>query len=266
MKRCILTALLCLFLSVSGARASELVERDDLNSLFDGFTGTFVLYDEGADRYTVVNKAQSEIRRTPCSTFKIFHALIGLDVGVLDRDDAKTLMRWDGKPSSVEAWNRDQTLASAMRNSVVWYFRRVATGIGERRMQLALDRIGYGNRDISGGLSRFWLQSSLKISPREQVDLLHSLYTGSLPFAAGDVDIIKRNLTLSRDANVWFMGKTGSGTDDADRWIIGWFVGCADVGGNRRFFAVNIKGADGATGAQARHIAEAALKELCVLP
>lgn len=266
MKRCILTALLCLFLSVSGARASELVERDDLNSLFDGFTGTFVLYDEGADRYTVVNKAQSEIRRTPCSTFKIFHALIGLDVGVLDRDDAKTLMRWDGKPSSVEAWNRDQTLASAMRNSVVWYFRRVATGIGERRMQLALDRIGYGNRDISGGLSRFWLQSSLKISPREQVDLLHSLYTGSLPFAAGDVDIIKRNLTLSRDANVWFMGKTGSGTDDADRWIIGWFVGCADIGGNRRFFAVNIEGPDGATGAQARHIAEAALKELCVLP
>lgn len=266
MKRRILPVLLCLFLAVSGAQASERIERDDLNRLFDGFTGSFVLYDEAADRYTVINEAQSEIRRTPCSTFKIFHALIGLDAGVLDRDDAKTLMRWDGKPSSVAVWNRDQTLASAMRNSVVWYFRRVAAAIGERRMQRALDRIGYGNRDISGGLTGFWLQSSLKISPREQVDLLHALYAGSLPFEPGDVEIIKRNLTLSRDANVWFMGKTGSGTDDADRWIIGWFVGCADVGGNRRFFAVNIEGPDGATGAQARRIAEAALRELRVLP
>ena len=130
MKRRILPVLLCLFLAVSGAQASERIERDDLNRLFDGFTGSFVLYDEAADRYTVINEAQSEIRRTPCSTFKMFHALIGLDAGVLDRDDAKTLMRWDGKPSSVAVWNRDQTLASAMRNSVVWYFRRVAAAIG----------------------------------------------------------------------------------------------------------------------------------------
>ena len=265
MKRSLLPCLLCLFLSVSGAMASERVERDDLDRLFVGFTGTFVLYDEGADRYTVVNRAQSETRLTPCSTFKIFHALIGLDTGVLDRDDAKTLMPWDGKPSSIAVWNRDQTLASAMRNSVVWYFRRVASAVGEQRMQRALDRIGYGNRDLSGGLTEFWLQSSLKISPREQVDLLHALYAGALPFAAEDVEIVKRNLTLSRSENVWFMGKTGSG-DEADHGIIGWFVGCADVGGNRRFFAVNIQGPDGATGARARSIAEAALKALGVLP
>ena len=83
--------------------------------------------------------------------------------------------------SSIAAWNHDQTLASAMRHSVVWYFQRVATGIGEERMQRELDRIGYGNRDISGGLTRFWLQSSLKISPREQVGLLRALFNGSLP-------------------------------------------------------------------------------------
>ena len=187
-KHIIIGTLFALVLLASVARASETVERTDLADIFQGFDGTFIMYDEGADRYTVFSKTLSETRLPPCSTFKVFHALIGLDSGVLDRDDARTLMKWNGKPSSIAAWNHDQTLASAMRHSVVWYFQRVATGIGEERMQRGLDRIGYGNRDISGGLTRFWLQSSLKISPREQVGLLRALFNGSLPFAAEDID------------------------------------------------------------------------------
>ena len=46
--------------------------------IFQGFDGTFIMYDEGADRYTIFNKALSETRLPPCSTFKVFHALIGL--------------------------------------------------------------------------------------------------------------------------------------------------------------------------------------------
>lgn len=84
-------------------------------------------------------------------------------------------------------------------------------------MQRGLDRIGYGNRDISGGLTRFWLQSSLKISPREQVGLLRALFNGSLPFAAEDIAVVKRDITLSSGKGLRFMGKTGSGSDDADR-------------------------------------------------
>ncbi len=265
-KHLIACAVLAAFLLSAVARASETIERTDLADLFQGFNGTFVMYDEGADRYTVFNKALSETRLPPCSTFKVFHALIGLDTGVLDRDDARTLKPWDGKPSSIAAWNHDQTLASAMRSSVVWYFRRVATDIGEERMQRELDRIGYGNRDISGGLTRFWLQSSLKISPREQVDLLRALLNGTSPFTAEDIAVVKHNPTLSSENGVRFMCKTGSGTDAGDRWIIGWFVGCVETPGNRWAFAVNIQGPDKATGTQARSIAEAALKRLHALP
>lgn len=242
MKKHIIGTLFALVLLASVARASETVERTDLADIFQGFDGTFIMYDEGADRYTVFNKALSETRLPPCSTFKVFHALIGLDSGVLDRDDARTLMKWNGKPSSIAAWNHDQTLASAMRHSVVWYFQRVATGIGEERMQRGLDRIGYGNRDISGGLTRFWLQSSLKISPREQVGLLRALFNGSLPFAAEDIAVVKRDITLSSGKGLRFMGKTGSGSDDADRGIIGWFVGGVETPHNRWAFAVNIQG------------------------
>ena len=248
MKKHIIGTLFALVLLASVARASETVERTDLADIFQGFDGTFIMYDEGADRYTIFNKALSETRLPPCSTFKVFHALIGLDSGVLDRDDARTLMKWNGKPSSIAAWNHDQTLASAMRHSVVWYFQRVATGIGEERMQRGL-----------------WLQSSLKISPREQVGLLRALFNGSLPFAAEDIAVVKRDITLSSGKGLRFMGKTGSGSDDADRGIIGWFVGGVETPHNRWSFAVNIQGPD-ASGVRARGIAEAALKRLSILP
>lgn len=104
-KHIIIGTLFALVLLASVARASETVERTDLADIFQGFDGTFIMYDEGADRYTVFNKTLSETRLPPCSTFKVFHALIGLDSGVLDRDDARTLMKWNGKPSSIAAWN-----------------------------------------------------------------------------------------------------------------------------------------------------------------
>ena len=262
-KHILIGTLFALVLLASVVRASETVEQTDLADMFQGFDGTFVMYDEGAGRYTVFNKARSETRFSPCSTFKVFHALIGLDSGVLDRDDARTLMKWNGKPSSIAAWNHDQTLASAMRHSVVWYFQRVAAGIGEERMRR--DRIGYGNRDISGGLTRFWLQSSLKISPREQVGLLRALFNGSLPFAAEDIAVVKRDITLSSKDGVRFMGKTGSGSDGTGRSAIGWFVGGVETQHNRWSFAVNIQGPD-ASGIRARGIAEAALRRLNILP
>ena len=55
----------------------------------------------------------------------------------------------------------------------------LAARIGPERMQEYIDKIGYGNKDISGGLTTFWLGSSLQISAPEQVDLLNKLYSGN---------------------------------------------------------------------------------------
>ena len=107
-------------------------------------------------------------------------------------------------------WNHDHTLASATRESVVWYFQELAARIGPERMQEYIDKIGYGNKDISGGLTTFWLGSSLQISALEQVDLLNKLYSGQLPFSAANTAILQKNITLSEDGGTKLMGKTGS--------------------------------------------------------
>ncbi len=267
MKR-LLMALLCAAVVSLGltatVNAADTAVRQDLGKYFEGFTGTFFMYDEANTRYIVFNEPQSLKRLSPCSTFKIYNSLIGLETGVLDQEDVHTLTKWNGTQYPFPAWNHDQTLASATRDSVVWYFQDLASRIGKERMQDYLDKIEYGNRDISGGLTTFWLRSSLQISALEQVVLLHRLYSGDLPVSPDNVAIVTRNITLSDSNGLRFMGKTGSGAQN-DKWLLGWFVGCVENQGNRYFFATNIQGPDGANGAKAREITELILKDLEIL-
>ncbi|BBB91163.1 MAG TPA: penicillin-binding transpeptidase domain-containing protein [Methylomusa anaerophila] len=268
MKRWFLVLLTVIIINsglITGVNAAALVEKKEIGKYFTEFTtGTFVMYDEANDQYVVFNEPQSIKRLSPCSTFKIYNSLAGLETGVLDQEDVFTLFKWNGKQYAFPAWNHDQTLASATRDSVVWYFQELASRVGTKRMQAFLDKIGYGNRDISGGLTTFWLRSSLQISASEQVDLLHRLYSEKLPVSPQNVAIVKKNITLSEDNGVRLMGKTGSGFQD-DKWLLGWFVGCVEKQGNRYFFATNIEAPDGATGGKAREITKLILKDLQVL-
>ena len=259
----ILLTVVVLWGMVADVRAASVVE-EDFSRYFADLNGTFVLYDPATDTYRIHNPAQSNRRLAPCSTFKIFNSLIGLEVGVLDRDDAKTRMAWDGTRHGIESWNRDHTLASATRNSVVWYYQQLAERIGAERMQRYLDRIDYGNRDISGGLTRFWLQSSLQITAREQVELLTRLHAGQLPFTDETRAIVLRNITLSSDNGVRLLGKTGSGFQDG-KWILGWFVGYVEHEGKVYVFATNVEGPDGANGGRAWTITQAILRDIGLL-
>ena len=51
----------------------------------------------------------------------------------------------------------------------------LARRVGSQRMQKFLADIPYGNADISTGIDKFWLGTSLKISADEQVEFLRRL-------------------------------------------------------------------------------------------
>ena len=203
-------------------------------------------------------------RFSPCSTFKIPNALIGLQTGVLT--DANTTFKWDGHDYGREAANRDQTLTSAIQNSIVWYFRRVAEEIGPRRMQNWLDRIEYGNRDISGGQKKFWLMSSLLISADEQVAFMAKLYRNELPFQPEAVATVKKILVNSDEGGAILSGKTGSG-EWSDGRKLGWFVGDLKGPKGEYVFAVNLVGErEGIDGRRAREVARQMLQDQGLLP
>lgn len=242
----------------AGATATDL----NVKTAFQKYDGTFVLLDTKSGTVYRFNEGRAAMRLSPCSTFKIFNSLVGLETGVLSGKDH--LMKWDGTEYSIASWNGDQTLQSAISNSVVWYFQRVARSIGPQRMQKFVDLVGYGNRDISGGIDKFWLGNSLTISADEQVDFLRRLCDGNLPFADSTMNLVKQMIGLKKtDAGV-LHGKTG--TDQVEgRNVLGWFVGYVEQPNRCYVFATNISARDGADGAKAREITEHLLKQRGIL-
>ena len=196
------------------------------------------------------------IRVTPASTFKIPHALAALDAGVLTPDE---VFRYDGSPWPHESYRRDQTLATAIRYSVVWYFQELARRLGPARELEYLAKLDYGNRDISGGLTSFWLYESLSISPDEEEKFLLRLYQDELPVAHAAEEVVRRalvqpvgmivNATGAHPfAQPWPAGtvvsaKTGSGTQP-NRPDVRWLVGHVRRGTRAWIFVSNVVGED----------------------
>lgn len=260
------TFIVCFLVSLlSHAFAAETSVERDLSAEFGSYSGVFVLYDEPQQRWLRYQPEQSHTRTSPCSTFKVLNSLIALETGVASGADFT--LPWDGTRRSIETWNQDQTLRSAFSTSCVWYYQALATRIGPERYQRIIPEIGYGNNDLTGGVTHFWLQSSLTISPDEQVEFLRRLHARRLPFAAKSVDTVLDIMTLSRAGQTVFRGKTGSAFDAKKNVpTLGWFIGSVTTPSGLHLFATRITGGENPSGITARKITESILSTLNILP
>ena len=196
--------------------------RDDLaKRFFDvGTVGTFVGYK--VDDYLIIasDKVRSGEAKLPASTFKIPNSIIALETGVV-ADPDKDIFKWDGVTRSIEAWNKDHTLRSAIAVSAVPVYQEIARRIGQERMQKYLDLFDYGNRDIGGGIDQFWLTGNLRIDPVQQIDFVDRLRRGVLP-------VSKRSQELARD--ILPVTKVGDATIRAKSGLTGRGAGQAVTG------------------------------------
>jgi len=232
-----LLMVLALLASACSAQTRDTVV--DLSRQFEGLQGAFVLFDLQKQQYTRHNPIQCAERFPPASTFKIPNSLIGLETGVIR--DQHFVIPWDSVRRPVAEWNRDHDLQSAIRVSAVWYYQELARRVGYEKMSRWVDTLGYGNRDISGGVERFWLGSSLLISANEQVEFLKRLQRNDLPFSQRSMQIVKEILILEKNESYILRGKTGFSTE-VNGLVAGWFVGYLERGSNVYFFATNITG------------------------
>lgn len=156
----IFLVVMCLLVDSTGAAAQPNSHRLELEQKFRKSHATLVLKNLKAHQTFEFNRERSKQRFTPESSFKVANALIGLEVkAVADEYEVK---RWDGVIREFPVWNRDHSLASAMRESAIWYYQAMARDIGQELMKDYLNRIDYGNRDISGGTDTFWLDKQLE--------------------------------------------------------------------------------------------------------
>jgi beta-lactamase class D len=180
---------------------------------------------------------------TPASTFKIPLSLIGYDSGILQDGDRPA---WPYK-AEYQTWNDDWKVTTTprtwLRDSVVWYSQVLTRQLGDAKFQQYVNALGYGNRDVSGGLTTAWLSSSLRISAVEQVAFMRRMIRHELPVSRSATDRTMAIMPMASAGGWSVSGKTGTGfhrrpdgTNDSDRQV-GWFVGWAQRDGRTVVFA-----------------------------
>ena len=239
--------------------SSENISYVDLSTYFKEYEGSFVLYDLENDAWSIHDMEHATLRVAPNSTYKIYDALFGLEEGVITPENS--FIAWNGETYPFEAWNADQTLQSAMNSSVNWYFQTVDEQLGASDVYSYVQEIGYGNENMSGDFSSYWMESSLEISPIEQVELLTKLQNNSFGFAPENINAVKDAIYLSASDTGTLYGKTGTGRVNGQD-VNGWFIGYIETADNTYFFATNIGADSDATGGNATEITMSILSDM----
>lgn len=264
----ILGIVVLIFTSFTSALASSddvylFVEKnalyEDLSSYFHGYNGSFVLYDATKDQYQIYNREMSEQRVSPNSTYKIYSGLFALESNVISPKNNQQI--WDGTVYPFEKWNTNQNLSTALGSSVNWYFQRLDQEMGKKQLQSYFHKVKYGNEDLSGNLDNYWMESSLKISPIEQVQLLYALDENTLGFKEENIRAVKKAILIDEQKQGQLYGKTGTGTING-KDVNGWFVGFVKKGSHTYYFSINIQNKNGkAGGKKAANIARKILHQ-----
>ncbi|TGY88042.1 class D beta-lactamase [Petralouisia muris] len=232
------------------------IAHADWSEYFNGLNGTAVIYDASNRRYTIYNDELAETRRSPCSTFKIISSLTALEQGILDPEDSTRT--WSGEVFWNEDWNRDIDFSEAFRTSCVWYYRQLIDDIGQDRMQEELEKLQYGNCDISDWegrlntnnnnrvLTGFWLESSLLISPKEQTEVMERIFGENSEYSEETQNDLKQVMlvTEQEQTDILLYGKTGMGK--AEGIVVdAWFTGFAETAEGNLYFCVRLGRTDG---------------------
>ena len=233
--------------TVNAEKARKITEKPEWAKYFGKLNGAAVVYAPSKNSVEIYNAKLAGERRPPCSSFKIISSLIAIEHGIIRPDDS--VRKWSGEKFWYDGWNRDINFYDAFSCSCVWYFREVTDEIGRETMKKELERLRYGNCDISDwegrmntnddnrALTGFWIESSLKISPLEQAEVMERIFGSRSKYSPQTLAALKEAMLTYEGENVKIYGKTGLGKD-YDTTVDAWFTGFAEARGERLYFCV----------------------------
>ncbi len=142
---------------------------------------------------TISDASECARPTAPASTFKIPHALVALQAGVVT---PATEFAWDGTEYWSTLWRRAHTLDSAIKWSALPFFQRTARLIGKERMRAGLVALGYAADGFDGDIATFWLDGDLVVTPLEQHAFLQRFFGGSLAVEAAHLATVRQALQM----------------------------------------------------------------------
>jgi beta-lactamase class D len=174
-----LTAVLALGIGEAPAAARQTAE-----CVLVGALGAVPALDDGPE---------CRVATAPASTYKIPHALIALQAGVITPD---TAMPWDGTAYDSPEWRRTHTLDSAIKWSALPFFQQTARRIGSDRMRAGLAALEFGRDGFDGDVASFWLNGDLVVTPLEQYAFLQRFFAGRLRIDAAHLAAVRDALRM----------------------------------------------------------------------
>jgi beta-lactamase class D len=189
---------------------------------------------------------ECEKRYPPQSTFKIALSLMGFDSKVLLSEDSPN---WDLPKKAdyyINVCKDTHNPKTWMRDSCLWFSEIIANKIGFENLKKYVNEFNYGNMDVSAGLPNFWVSSSLKISPIEQMDFLEKIINHKLNISLYSFEKTKNIMFIQELHGGWMLyGKTGNGNlvlDDGKKIDLqqGWFMGYIEKGARKIMFVGHI--------------------------
>jgi len=225
---------------VSLSASSQKVTVRDFKPHFAkyGVDGCFVMFSQDGNEFVKYNPSLCDSGFIPASTFKIPNSLIFLEEGLIK--DTLQVIKWDGHKWPNEQWNRDQTLRTAIKYSCVWVYTGLAEKVGIDKYNRYIRSFDYGNKDLSGPPTRFWLNGPFRISANQQIDFLRRFYSYKLSVSKRSVDIVKDLIIIEQTDAYKLSGKTGGGVLSDNEYVM-WLVGYLEKDNKTYFYALNFR-------------------------
>ena len=192
------------------------------------------------------NEGECKTAYAPHSSFKIALALMGFDSGILVNETKPIFPFKSDYSHGINVCKGDHNPKTWMRDSCVWFSQVLTKKLGMEKYRDYVTKFNYGNKDVSGdpgknnGLERSWLNSSIKITPEEQIQFLQRMIDQQLPVSKKAFEMTKNILFIQELPGGWNLyGKTGNGRYKSELQQ-GWFVGWIEKNNRKLVFVHHI--------------------------
>jgi bla regulator protein BlaR1 len=215
----------------------------NLDSIFQENQGTFVLFDCQKNDYRIYNYERSKNDFAVHSTCKIFWSIVGLEENIIS--DENRIVKWDSikypqKDWWKNSWAKDQSIVTALNNSVNWYYFELLSSIAPEITEKYLIQLNYKPDYKVERVHYFGFSNTVRKSALEQIDFIKGIYQNDYKISDKTIETIKQGLLWEQCDEYTLYGKTGLGPIDNDKQI-GWYIGMIEKGENKFIFALNIE-------------------------
>ena len=206
-----------------------------------GLQGSITIYDYNSKKWISSDIKDSHVGTLPASTFKVINTLIAIETGAIA--DENEIIKWPGEPDTLKYGYRpniyhDMSMKEAFQLSAGWAYVELAKEIGKNQYKEVLNKLNYGNADVSINDPDFWNFGDLAISPVNQIEILMGVYEETLPFSKKSFQVLKEIMKEEETDDYILRAKTGWTRDGGKD--TGWWIGYVERKDNVYFFATRL--------------------------